>query len=59
MSDTDPHTQDSSVTVVISRRVKPGCESEFEAFLQGLTSSPRLEAGGFLLQPADLSKPIA
>lgn len=28
---------DSSITVVISRRVKPGCEAEFEAFLAGVT----------------------
>lgn len=30
---------DSSVTVVISRRVKPGCESNFEAFLAGVTAA--------------------
>lgn len=30
---------DSAVTVVISRRVKPGCEAEFEVFLAGVTAA--------------------
>ncbi|SRR5579883_2580190 len=33
----DPN--DSSVTVVISRQVKPGCEAEFEAFLTGVSAA--------------------
>jgi uncharacterized protein len=32
---------DPSVTVVISRRVKPGCEAEFETFLEGVTTACR------------------
>lgn len=32
-------TQDSSVTVVISRRVKQGYEADFEAFLAGITAA--------------------
>lgn len=30
---------DPAVTVVISRRLKPGCEAEFEAFLTGITQA--------------------
>lgn len=30
---------DSSVTVVIARRVKPGCEAEFEVFLAGVINA--------------------
>jgi uncharacterized protein len=32
---------DPSVTVVISRQVKPGCEAEFETFLEGVTTACR------------------
>ena len=33
------NNHDSAVTVVISRRVKSGCEAEFEAFLTGVTTA--------------------
>jgi len=39
MSEISGNTQDSPVTVVISRRVKPGCEAKFEAFLAGVTTT--------------------
>ncbi len=39
MSESNGNPQDSSVTVVISRRVKRGCEVEFEAFLTGVTAT--------------------
>ncbi|HEY9619867.1 MAG TPA: antibiotic biosynthesis monooxygenase [Crinalium sp.] len=39
MSASPKHTQDTSVTVVISRRVKPGCEAAFETFLVGVTAA--------------------
>ncbi|OLP19024.1 hypothetical protein BST81_07320 [Leptolyngbya sp. 'hensonii'] len=39
MSEISRNTQDSPVTVVISRRVKPGCEAKFEAFLAGVTAT--------------------
>jgi len=32
-------SSDPSVTVAIARRVKPGCEPEFEAFLVGVTTA--------------------
>lgn len=39
MAETSKNTQGSSVTVVISRRVKPGCETDFETFLAGVTAA--------------------
>lgn len=39
MSEASRNVQDTSVTVVISRRVKPGYEAEFEAFLVGVTAA--------------------
>ncbi|MBD2463849.1 antibiotic biosynthesis monooxygenase [Oscillatoria sp. FACHB-1407] len=39
MSEETQRNPDSSVTVVISRRVKPGCEAEFEAFLTGVIAA--------------------
>lgn len=39
MSESNGNPQDSSVTVVISRRVKRGYEAEFEAFLTGVTAT--------------------
>ncbi|WP_181357527.1 hypothetical protein [Stenomitos frigidus] len=39
MSDSNQNAQDTSVTVVISRRVKLGCEPAFEAFLAGVTAA--------------------
>jgi uncharacterized protein len=39
MAETSSTRQDSSVTVVISRRVKPGCEADFETFLLGVTAA--------------------
>lgn len=39
MVDTHQHTPEPSVTVVISRRVKPGCEAAFETFLKGVTTT--------------------
>ncbi len=39
MVESGKDTPDSSVTVVISRRVKPGCEADFEAFLTGVTAA--------------------
>lgn len=38
MAEISENTPDPSVTVVISRRVKPGCEADFEAFLAGVTA---------------------
>lgn len=35
----DRNTVDPPVTVVISRRVKPGCEAEFEQFIAGITQA--------------------
>lgn len=60
MSDTDSHTQDSSVTVVISRRVKQGCESEFETFLQGVTADCSQfpgYLGSSIFRPASIDDP--
>jgi antibiotic biosynthesis monooxygenase (ABM) superfamily enzyme len=60
MSDTGLNPQDSSVTVVISRRVKPGCEAEFEAFLQGVTSACSQfpgYLGSSLFRPASVDDP--
>lgn len=39
MAETSKNTPDSSMTVVISRRVKPGCGADFEAFLTGVTAA--------------------
>ncbi|HEY9646668.1 MAG TPA: antibiotic biosynthesis monooxygenase [Chroococcidiopsis sp.] len=39
MSETSRNSPDTAVTVVISRRVKPGCEEQFEAFLLGVTAA--------------------
>lgn len=39
MSESSRNTEDASVTVVISRRVKLGLEAEFEAFLAGVTAA--------------------
>lgn len=39
MPETGSNASDSSVTVVISRRVTPGCEAAFEAFLLGVTAA--------------------
>jgi len=39
MSEINRNTQNSPVTVVISRRVKPGYEAEFEACLAGVTAA--------------------
>jgi antibiotic biosynthesis monooxygenase (ABM) superfamily enzyme len=39
MSERTSHTPDASVTVVISRRVKSGCEAEFETFLTGVIAA--------------------
>lgn len=39
MADPAQTVADPAVTVVISRRVKPGCEAEFEAFLSGITAA--------------------
>lgn len=39
MTGSSQNTQDAFVTVVISRRVKPGCETAFEAFLVGVTAA--------------------
>ncbi|MBW4472736.1 MAG: hypothetical protein KME45_20520 [Stenomitos rutilans HA7619-LM2] len=39
MSESSENSQDASVTVVISRRVTPGCEVAFEAFLIGVTAA--------------------
>ena len=39
MSESHRNTQDHSVTVVISRRVKSGCEAAFETFLAGVTAA--------------------
>ncbi|MDX2272014.1 MAG: hypothetical protein NW237_08700 [Cyanobacteriota bacterium] len=36
-----PRDPDPSVTVSVARRVKPGCEAEFEAFLVGITTACR------------------
>lgn len=33
------HSADPPVTVVISRRVKPGCKKAFEKFISGITSA--------------------
>ena len=33
------HSADPPVTVVISRRVKPGCEAAFERFISGITAA--------------------
>lgn len=39
MSESHQNTQDTSVTVVISRRVKVGCEAAFETFLAEVTAA--------------------
>jgi antibiotic biosynthesis monooxygenase (ABM) superfamily enzyme len=39
MAETSKNLPAPSVTVVISRRVKPGCEADFEAFLTGVTTA--------------------
>jgi antibiotic biosynthesis monooxygenase (ABM) superfamily enzyme len=39
MSQSQNVLNDPSVTVVISRRVKPECKAEFELFLLGLTTA--------------------
>jgi uncharacterized protein len=39
MSENNRKSQDSPVTVVISRRVKPKCEAEFEEFLAGVINA--------------------
>ncbi len=39
MIETSKKTEEPSVTVVISRRVKPGCEADFEAFLIGVIAA--------------------
>ncbi len=60
MSDTGLNPQDASVTVVISRRVKPGCEAEFEAFLQGVTAACSQfpgYLGSSLFRPASADDP--
>jgi antibiotic biosynthesis monooxygenase (ABM) superfamily enzyme len=39
MADISENIPDTAVTVVISRRVKPGCEADFETFLAGVTAA--------------------
>ena len=35
----DKDSVDPPVTVIISRRVKPGCEEAFEEFISGITAA--------------------
>lgn len=53
-------TPDTSVTVVISRRVKPGCEGEFEAFLVGVIAACSQfpgYLGSSIFRPASMDDP--
>ncbi|XGW00426.1 MAG: antibiotic biosynthesis monooxygenase [Leptolyngbya sp. BL-A-14] len=60
MSESSSNQQDSSVTVVISRRVKTGCETEFEAFLAGVTAACAQfpgYLGSSIFRPASVDDP--
>ncbi len=60
MAELNKSTQDSAVTVVISRRVKPGCEADFETFLTGVTGDCAQfpgYLGSSILRPASVDDP--
>ncbi|MBW4581651.1 MAG: antibiotic biosynthesis monooxygenase [Tildeniella nuda ZEHNDER 1965/U140] len=60
MTGSSQNTQDASVTVVISRRVKPGCETAFEAFLVGVTAACSQfpgYLGSSIFRPASVDDP--
>lgn len=60
MADIDRNTSDSSVTVVISRRVKPGYEADFEVFLTGVTAACAQfpgYLGSNIFRPASIDDP--
>lgn len=60
MPESNGNSQDSSVTVVISRRVRSGCEVEFEAFLAGVTAACAQfpgYLGSSLFRPASADDP--
>jgi uncharacterized protein len=60
MSGSPNNTQDTSVTVVISRRVKPGCEAAFETFLVGVTAACSQFSGylgSSIFRPASIDDP--
>jgi len=59
MSETPSHSE-LPITVVISRRVKPGCETEFEAFLIGVTTACATfpgYLGSTIFRPVDADDP--
>lgn len=60
MSETSSNVQESSVTVVISRRVKPGCEAAFETFLLKVTAACSQfpgYLGSSIFRPASIDDP--
>ncbi|MBD2178650.1 hypothetical protein H6F42_17160 [Pseudanabaena sp. FACHB-1998] len=60
MAESQPSLNDPSVTVSISRRVKPECKEEFEVFLTGITkacSQFRGHLGSHIFRPVNSDDP--